>query len=150
MRTLGLDIGDRRIGLAVGDDDSSLAVPAGVVYRTRLKQDVARILEIAAERGAECIVAGLPLSVNGSEGPQARKVRAFLRRLEASTSLQVVTVDERYSTAEAERLLRQRDVKPSRRREQVDAVAAAVILQEYLDRSRSAGLNSLGRSHSAL
>ena len=132
MRVLGLDIGDRRVGLAIGDDVGSLAVPAGVIDRTTARQDVARILEAATDKGVECIVAGLPLSINGSVGPQARKVLAFLKLLEGSTQLLVETVDERYSTVEAERLLHRVGRQPSRDRGGVDATAATVILQEYL------------------
>ena len=133
MKVLGLDIGDRRIGLALSGPTGTLASPLGFVERTTLKRDVARILKLAQEHGAERIVAGLPLSLGGRAGPQAQKVLAFLRRLESSTDLPVETADERYSTAEAERLLRQRGVQPSREKGRTDAAAAAIILQDYLD-----------------
>ena len=136
-----MDVGDRRIGLAICDDQGSLAVPAGVFHRTTIDQDVARILEAAEERGAQGILVGLPLSVDGSMGPQAVKVIAFVKRLRRNTSLMVDTHDERYSTAEAERLMRAQGAQPSRNKGAVDAAAAAVILQDFLD-CRNAGPRS--------
>ena len=144
LRVLGLDIGDRRIGLAIGETAGTLAVPLGVVPRTSTRKDVARILEVARERGMERIVAGLPLSINGSLGPQAKKVQAFLKALRASTPLPVETVDERYSTSEAERLMRQGGGRPSRDRGSVDAAAATIILQDYLDQRAQVADHALG------
>ena len=137
MRLLCLDLGERRIGLAISDPGGTLATPLGFIPRTRLRTDIARVLEHTGEWQAEGIVVGLPLSLNGRVGPQAKRVQGFIRPLKAATSLPVETMDERYSTAEAERLLRQAGRKPSRHKGDVDAAAATVILQEYLDQSRS-------------
>ena len=134
MTILCLDVGNRRIGLAVSDPADRLAIPLGVIRRTRRDSDVDAVILHAAERNADRLVVGMPLSLNGRVGPQARKVGSFIRALGRRTDIPIHSVDERFSTAEAERLLRQAGVEPSREREKVDAAAAAVILQEYLDR----------------
>ena len=134
VRLLCLDVGERRIGLAVSDLGGAMATPAGFIQRTRLSHDIARVLEAASEKQAEGIVVGVPLSLNGTVGPQAKRVRSFIRALRRETDLFLDTVDERFSTAEAERLMRQAGRSPSRHKGDVDAAAAAVMLQEYLDR----------------
>ena len=136
LRFLCLDVGERRIGLAVSDPSGLIATPLGFIRRTELRRDIAGILERARERQAERIVVGLPLSLNGRVGPQAKKVQAFLKALRGKTDLTVDTADERFSTAEAERLLSEAGRQPSRHRGEVDAAAAAVILQEYLNQLR--------------
>ena len=98
-----------------------------------MQQDVARILDYINERQAEAIVVGMPLSLDGKVGPQAKKTESFIRVVRRSTNLPVDTIDERFSTAEAERLLRQAGRQPSRHKGQVDAAAAAVLLQDYLN-----------------
>ena len=137
MRLLCLDLGERRIGLAVGDTDSTIATPAGFLERTGLQRDIARILEMAESRQAQGIVVGMPLSLNGRVGPQAKRVLGFLRALKTKTDLLVETMDERYSTAEAQRVLSLAGRHPSRNKGDLDAAAATVILQEYLDIQRS-------------
>lgn len=137
MRLLCLDLGERRIGLATGDTGSTIATPVGFIERTALKQDIARILELAESRQAQGIVVGMPLSLNGRVGPQAKRVQGFLRALKTRTDLLVETMDERYSTAEAQRILGLAGRKPSRNKGELDAAAATVILQEYLDIQRS-------------
>lgn len=136
MRVLCLDLGERRIGLAISDAGGTLATPIGYIQRTRLRQDIQRVLDYARERDADAIVAGLPISLNGSIGPQAKLVEGFIKALREKTDLPVDTMDERFSTAEAERLLRQAGRQPSRNKGELDSAAAAVILQEYLDRER--------------
>ena len=136
MRVLCLDVGDRRIGLAIGDSEGRLAVPVGFIERRRLRQDIAAVLQHAEEREAGSLVVGIPLSMNGTSGPQAKKVMSFVQALKGHTDLPVHTADERLSSNEAERLLRQASRHPSRHRGQVDAAAAAVILQQYLDERR--------------
>ncbi len=111
-------------------------MPIGYMERSGLKADIARVLKYASERQAEAIVVGMPISLNGKIGPQAKKVEGFLKALQRETELPIHTADERFSTAEAERLLRQSGRQPSRQRGEVDAAAAAIILQEYLDRTR--------------
>ncbi len=139
MRILALDVGDRRIGLAISDPTGMLASPLGHVERG--DADVAETLRVAAENDAEEIVVGIPLTMSGASGEQAGKTRAFVRSLRNATAIPVRAVDERLSTAQAERLLR--DAGRGRRRRRggrgrVDASAAAVILQAHLDARRFA------------
>lgn len=142
-RALGVDLGERRIGVAVSDDDGLLATPFEVIQRVGDHSvEHGRILAIAAETGAGTIVVGLPYSLDGSDGPAARKVAAEVRgltrrvrRLDAGVS--VVTADERLSTIMAHQSLDSGGVPHRKRREMVDAVAAAVILQGWLDRNTS-------------
>ena len=134
MSILGLDVGDRRIGIALAEESGTLAVPVGVMERTSLKQDMPRLAEIAQGRHATLIVAGMPISINGTLGPQARKTQRFLEHLKKHTQLPIETVDERYSSSEAGRLMRNNGAQPSHRRGEVDATAATIILQAYLDR----------------
>ena len=129
-------MGDRRIGVAASDPMGLLATPQGYIQRTRAELDITRVLEYVVEREAEAIVVGMPLSLNGRHGPQAKKVGAFVARLRARAGVPVYTMDERFSTAEAERLIRQTGRQPSRNKGQVDAAAAAVILQDYLNSQR--------------
>lgn len=122
--------------MAASDPMGLLATPQGYIERTRAELDITRVLEYAVDREAEAIVVGMPLSLNGRHGPQAKKVGAFVERLRARAGVPVYTMDERFSTAEAERLIRQTGQQPSRNKGQVDAAAAAVILQDYLNLQR--------------
>ncbi len=134
---MALDVGDRRIGVALSDPTGMLATPITAVDRaTAQPSAIDEILRIAGEQGVESIIVGLPLSLSGSEGQQARTVRAFVAELSARAVLPVDTVDERYSTVQAQRLLQDASPQSSRDRGRVDASAAAVILQAYLDARR--------------
>ncbi len=135
-RVLGLDVGDRRIGLAISDRDGSLATPYNALGRRGLERDIAAILKLVQEEEIGTIVVGEPLSLDGSVGPQAKRTLAFYEALRAASPVPVDTWDERFSTVEAERLLREAGVAPSRNRARLDAAAAAVILQGYLDAHR--------------
>ncbi len=130
MRILGLDVGDRRVGLALSDPTGLLASPLGVVERGL--SDLADIIRVAERNEVAEIVVGLPLSMSGDSGSQAGKVRAFIRNLRSRTDLPIRTVDERLSTVQAQGML-QRSGRRRRDRGAVDAAAAAVILQAYLD-----------------
>ncbi len=134
---IGMDVGDRRIGLAIAEEGGTLAVPIGTMARTGINDDLVRISGIIHDRRATLIVAGLPISINGTLGPQAKKTQRFLERLEKHTEVQVETVDERYSSSEASRLMRAAGLRPSRSREQIDSRSAAIILQAYLDQRTS-------------
>ena len=139
MRALGLDVGERRIGVASGDTDTGIAVPAGVIENSpKAAEDVARE---ARARDAGVVVVGMPYSMSGRVGPQALAVQEFVRRLEEA-GLAVETVDERLSSAEAERALAAgRAQGRGRRRPErgaVDAAAAVVVLQAWLDGRRGA------------
>lgn len=136
MVILSLDVGMERIGVAQSDDTATLASPRGVIRRRSTSQALDAIARAVAEARAELVVVGLPLSLDGSVGPQARSVRAFADRLRRRLAVAVVLWDERYSTLEAEESLRAAGVRPTRMRGRLDAAAAAVILQNYLDRPR--------------
>lgn len=133
-RAVGLDLGDRRIGVALSDRDGTVALPLEVVERTGdTARDHRRLAEIVAEADADVVVVGLPLSLDGSAGPAARKVRAEVDLLDRLFDVPVVTWDERLSTVEAARSLRAAGVTARAQRAVIDKVAASVILQGWLD-----------------
>ena len=136
MKYLALDLGNRRIGLATGGEEGVPAVPAGHLVRNALRNDLERVLAAAQERGAEAIVVGMPYSLSGEIGQQAKLAEGFVRELRKRTHLPVHTVDERFSSVEAEGLLRDSGVQPSRRKGDVDAMAAALILERFLARQQ--------------
>ena len=134
MRVMGVDLGSKRIGVAVSDSGGVLASPYEVVLRSGDEQrDHRRLLEIAEELEAEMIVVGLPLSLDGSMGPTAVAYAAEAERLGATTALPVETYDERLTTVTADRSLMERKMKADARRRIIDKVAAAVMLQAWLD-----------------
>lgn len=133
MRILALDVGDKRIGVASSDTLGILASPLTTIERKSNNKAIDAILEIADEQEAGEIVVGLPISLSGEYSDQTRSVAAFIRKLEEHSPVPVKSVDERYSTVEAERLLSQSKPTRSRSRGEIDAAAAAVILQSYLD-----------------
>jgi putative Holliday junction resolvase len=137
-RCLGLDVGERRIGLAISDTSGRLATPYTAINRRGQEKDIAAILRVVSAEEIGTIVVGMPFSLNGSMGPQATWTLAFCEVLQAATPLPVETWDERYSSVEAARLLREAGAKPSRDKARLDASAAAVILQGYLDAQRQA------------
>jgi putative pre-16S rRNA nuclease len=133
-RAIGLDVGTRRIGVALSDSAGTLATPYEVVTRSGDRErDHRRIAALAEEAGADVVVVGLPLSLDGSIGPAARTILDEVAELRARLGLPVVVWDERLSTVEAERSLRAVGVKGKARRRVVDQVAATVILQAWLD-----------------
>ncbi len=134
MRYLGVDLGRARIGLALADDVLRTARPLRVVTRRAEAADLAAVRGAAQEYEVERAVLGLPLNMDGSEGPSARLARAFAPRLEAALGVPVELFDERLSTFEAETRLRDRGLSVKEARARVDAEAAAVILQGWLDR----------------
>ncbi len=136
MRVLALDVGERRIGVAVSDPDGTIAMSDGVILRRSWRQTLADVRARAASHQAGRIVVGLPLRMDGTEGDAAAAVRIFVDRLRAAVPLPIDLQDERLSTAEAERAMIAGDVRRSRRRVARDAVAAAIFLQTYLDRRR--------------
>ncbi|MCA9880908.1 MAG: Holliday junction resolvase RuvX [Thermomicrobiales bacterium] len=136
-RALGLDVGERRIGMAIADELGLIASPLGVVQRG--DGDLQRILDAMRAQRASVIVIGLPMGLSGREGPQAATVRAFAETLAAASHdpLEVVFWDERLTSTVAERALAAQGRKKNRRSGEIDAVAAAVILQGYLDAERN-------------
>lgn len=134
MRALGIDLGTRRVGVAVSDPGGVLASPVEVIARCGDEaRDHRRILEIADEYEVGRIVVGLPLSLDGSMGPAATAAMAETERLRATTDLPVDTYDERFTTVTADRSLMERKMKADARRRVIDKVAAAVMLQAWLD-----------------
>lgn len=133
VRLLGLDVGDRRIGVAVSDPTGLLATPNEVYRRRDLASDIQHIAELARDLEVSGIIVGLPINMNGTEGPQADKTRAFAEAL-GELGLKVTLWDERLSTVEAKRRLAEVGGKRRRQiRERIDAEAAALILETYLD-----------------
>jgi putative Holliday junction resolvase len=132
MPVLGLDVGEKRIGVALAE--GSIAVPLMVIQRVEEAADLQQVISLAQEHGADIIVIGLPRSMDGSIGAQAEAVLEFAAALGYITDIPVDTYDERLSTVEAERLMREAGTKRGRMKENVDAMAAAVILQGYIDR----------------
>jgi putative Holliday junction resolvase len=133
MRVLGIDLGDKRIGVALSDPMGWTAQGLDVIAGGGSKGDLRRIREIAAKHGVEKVVVGLPLNMDGSPGPRAIKAREFADRLARSLGLPVELWDERLTTVEAERLLIEADMKRDKRRQVIDKMAAVLILQNYLD-----------------
>jgi putative Holliday junction resolvase len=131
---IGLDLGTVTVGVAVSDVLRGVATPLRTLKRTKFGQDAAAILAIAAERGTAGIVLGLPINMDGTEGPRAQATRAFARNFERLTPLPIGFWDERLSTVAAERALIEADMARKRRAEVIDAVAAGYILQGALDR----------------
>lgn len=138
MRFLGLDVGDRTIGVALSDESATLASGLPTIRRAGLKKDLRELADLARGRDVGTVVVGLPRSLDGSEGPQARKVRGFVDALKRAVTVPVVTWDERFSTVAAEHALVEGGVSRGRRKELVDKVAAVLILQNYLDYRKAA------------
>jgi putative Holliday junction resolvase len=138
-RLLALDVGDRRIGVAVGEAPGWLVRPLTVIERTSRAQDFARLEQVVTEQGAVGIVVGYPLNDDGTAGPQAQQTARYARRLAQIVPVPVMLWDERLSTFEADDLRQDaRRVTKNRHPVAQDAVAAAVILQSYLGALRSA------------
>lgn len=133
MRIMGLDFGAKFIGIAISDEAGLIASPRDTLRRSNRDKDIAWLTELARREGVEEILVGMPLSLDGSEGPQARKVMKFIKRLELHSGLHVRPWDERLTTVAAERALIEGNVSRARRKKVVDQVAAALILQGYLD-----------------
>jgi putative Holliday junction resolvase len=135
-RIMGLDLGTRTIGIALSDPTRQIATPVETVARQKFAADAARLLAIAADAQVGAIVLGLPVNMDGSEGPRAQATRAFARNLARLTAIPIVFWDERLSTAAVERMLIEADASRRRRAEVVDKLAAAWILQAALDSLR--------------
>lgn len=135
MRFLGIDLGERRIGLALSDTEGQLAGPMKVISRSGEEMD--EILKIIVSEGAEIVVVGLPLNMDGSLGEQGSKAERFAQELKERAGIPVELWDERLSTFEAERRLREAGKKGAKLKEALDKSAAAVILQDFLDHKRS-------------
>ena len=133
---IGLDLGDKTIGLAVSDTLRGIASPLETIRRKKFSVDAARLLDVIGAREICGIVLGLPMNMDGSEGPRCQSTRAFARNLERLSDLPITFWDERLSTVAAERALLEGDTSRRRRGEVIDHVAAGFILQGALDRLR--------------
>jgi len=139
MRLLGLDLGEKTIGLALSDTSRSVATPMETLRRSKFSADAEKIEKVLAEHGVGAIVIGLPLNMDGSDGPSSQSARAFGRNLAARLTAPIVFWDERLSTIAVTRALLDADASRRRRAEVVDKMAAAYILQGVLDRLRAMG-----------
>lgn len=131
---LGLDLGTKTIGVAVSDIILSVATPVKTIKRKKFSIDADDLLEIISTKNCCGVILGLPKNMNGSEGPRAQSTRAFARNFSAKTNLPITFWDERLSTVAAEKALLEADTTRKRRAEVIDHVAAAYILQGFLDR----------------
>jgi putative Holliday junction resolvase len=135
-RLLGLDVGTKTVGMALSDVSRSVATPFDTIRRTKFTADAKTIREVVEKNQIGALVIGLPLNLDGSEGPRAQSTRAFARNLAAHVMVPIVFWDERLSTAAVERQLIEADASRKRRAEVVDRMAAAYILQGALERLR--------------
>ena len=138
-RYVAFDIGDRRIGVAVSDPFNTYALPSQTYFRKGFEEDVAALAAIAKEKGATLIVCGLPVNFDGSEALQTRKTQRFIDALREKTSLPIVCEDERFTTMMAHQTLISEGMRREKRKNYVDALAAANILDGYLNRINKKG-----------
>jgi putative Holliday junction resolvase len=137
MGLLGVDVGERRVGIAVSDAEARFAVPHSVIDDRDLARSTSRTAEIVRLEAVDKVVVGLPLLPSGDDSESTRRARAYAERLGAQIEVPLEFFDERLSTYEAESSLRRAGIKARKARKRVDAHAAAVILQSYLDQNRS-------------
>jgi putative Holliday junction resolvase len=140
ISALGLDIGSKRIGVAGCDGTGLIAFGLATIDRTSFERDVAQLRELVEQRQVQLLVIGMPYSLDGTLGFQARKVQKFAARLAEALQLPVEYVDERLTSFEAEELMKAEQRSPSRNKGLIDRKAAAIILQQWLDSRRSEGL----------
>lgn len=137
MRIMGLDLGERRVGVAVSDELGMLAHPVATLEVQGDRALLEQVGALAREKGVERLVVGLPLNQDGSVGPRAQRVQELARKLAAATALPVDEVDERFSSQAAQRILDQAPRKKTRQEKgRLDRIAAVIILQSYLDQRR--------------
>ena len=136
-RVLALDLGERRIGVAVSDPTGILARPLTTIVRASRQADFQAVAALVDEYAIERIIVGLPLSLDGTEGPQALQIRRYTERLAQALAIPIEFWDERYSSAMAADILREKGQRRRHMRDKLDATAAAVILQSYLDTQAS-------------
>ena len=145
-RLIGIDVGTKTLGLAISDVMRSIASALVTLRRSRFGPDAERLLELTREHGVGGFVVGLPLNLDGTEGPRVQATRAFARNLGKVTPLPIFFWDERLSTAAAERMLIDADVTRRRRAAVIDKIAATLILQGALDRMKALAADKQQRS----
>jgi putative Holliday junction resolvase len=137
-RILALDVGEKTLGVAVSDPLRMIAQPVSTIRRRGIRSDLRAIMELVESHEAVEILVGMPLRLQGDEGPAAESVLSFIEKLRPVLEIPIVKWDERFSTAQAEKILLEADLSRKKRREVIDKVAASIILQSYLDsRGRS-------------
>ena len=140
MIIVGIDFGDARTGIAVCDKYEMMASDAGCVKADSYKKALEKVGERVTELGAELIVVGNPMNMNGTAGPRSEKCRAFARELEERTGIPTAMYDERLTTVEAHRILNENNVRGKKRKATVDALSARLILEDYLKVRRNQGI----------
>ena len=135
-RVLALDLGKRRIGLALSDELGITAQGLETLQRSNIREDLARLKQLASEKNVALILMGNPLHMSGREGRQAEYTREFAERLHTATGLPIEFRDERLTTVEAERVLRQSGISIEKRAKAVDRLSAVILLESYLDSRR--------------
>lgn len=132
-RIMALDIGDKRVGIALSDPMKIVANPFDTLKRVEIKGDINKIVKMIEENDVETVVCGLPKLLNNTESLQTQKAREFADMLKERTTAKVVMMDERLTTVQAQRVLLEADVRREKRKEVIDKLAATVILQSYLE-----------------
>ena len=138
-RCLGLDLGEKRIGISLSDALGWTAGPLSAVQRIGWKKDLAALRSLIAEHEVQRVVVGLPIQMDGTEGEMARRTQEFVAHFRLTISIPVETWDERLTTVQAERILVEADLRRDKRREVIDSLAACLILQGYLDYRNAGG-----------
>lgn len=136
-RVMALDVGERRIGVAVSDTTQLLATPLITIPAMHRSRAIIRINTLIHEHEVVELVVGLPLTLSGEVGPQAKTIQDFVKELQLTISIPIHLFDERLTTVAAERMMVDLGIKPERRRLRIDEVAASIILQDFLDRQRA-------------
>lgn len=134
---MGLDVGDKTIGVALSDPMFLMAHPLMTIKRKKASKDIIKLLEIIDQNEVEKIVVGLPKNMNNTIGPQSMKVMSFVDLLKKQTDKEIVYQDERMTTIQSERILIDMDVRRENRKKYIDKIAAGFILQSYLDRRKN-------------
>jgi putative Holliday junction resolvase len=137
VRVLALDAGERRIGVAMSDADGMLAMPLTTLRARPLDRALAQIADLVQEHAVDEVVVGLPLTMSGEIGPQAKVVQTFAAALQTALGHEVHLFDERLTTVVAEQMMRDLGIKPEKRKARLDEIAATIILQDYLDYRRA-------------
>ncbi len=139
-RYVAFDIGDKRIGVAISDPFNTYALPSETYFRKNFKTDVCALAELAKSKGATAIICGMPVNFDGSESVQTEKTARFIQALEAETSIPVILEDERFTTKMAHETLISEGMRREKRKNYVDALAAANILDGYLAKINKKGV----------
>ena len=147
MKTLGLDMGSKRIGLAISDAEGVFAFPSGKLDRVGRKQDLAALAQLIAERGIVRAVVGVPLHMNGRPGKGAEAAKSFAEDLSKAAGIPVDTIDERLTTVEAERALTAVGRRVKDQKDTIDSAAASIILNTYLELQSSTSPSNATPGH---